>query len=77
MKNNILLFLTLVFLESTAAQQKLKLPALVSDNMVIQQSTQINIWGWAEKNKLVEIIPSWTKTRSQSIQMSWKMENHY
>ena len=64
MKNNILLFLTLVFFgQTTAAQQKLKLPALVSDNMVIQQSTQINIWGWAEKNKTVEIIPSWTKTR--------------
>lgn len=64
MKNNILLFLTLVFFgQTTAAQQKLKLPALVSDNMVIQQSTQINIWGWAEKNKTVEIIPSWTKTK--------------
>lgn len=63
MRNNILLFLTLVFFgQIIAAQQKLKLPALVSDNMVIQQSAEIHIWGWAEKNKTVEIIPSWTNT---------------
>lgn len=63
MRNYILLFLTLLFFGQTiAAQQKLKLPALVSDNMVIQQSAEIHIWGWAEKNKTVEIIPSWTNT---------------
>ena len=63
MRNYILLFLTLLFFgQTTAAQQKLKLPALVSDNMVIQQSAEIHIWGWAEKNKTVEIIPSWTNT---------------
>lgn len=47
------------FGQPITAQNKLRLPRLVSDNMVIQQSTQINIWGWAEKNKTVEINASW------------------
>jgi sialate O-acetylesterase len=60
MKKTLLFLLIIVFFgQSITAQNKLRLPSLVSDNMVIQQSTQINIWGWAEKKKNVEITPSW------------------
>jgi sialate O-acetylesterase len=58
MQKNFLLIIAFLW-QISFSQQHLKLPALVSDNMVIQQSTQINIWGWAEKNKNVEIRPSW------------------
>lgn len=60
MKKTLLLLLVLVFFgPSLTAQNKLRLPSLVSDNMVIQQSTLIEIWGWAEKNKNVAISASW------------------
>lgn len=68
MKKTYLLLLTIVlFGQSISAQNKLRLPSLVSDNMVIQQSAEINIWGWAEKNKNVQITASWNNT-SKSIQ---------
>ena len=64
MKNNILLFLTLVFFwtnhsRTTKAQTSCFGFGQYGDSTI----SQINIWGWAEKNKLVEIIPSWTKTK--------------
>ena len=51
----------LLFFQISLAQTQLKLPALVSDNMVLQQSTEISIWGWAEVNNTVKISPSWTQ----------------
>ena len=48
MQKNFLLIIAFLW-QISFSQQHLKLPALVSDNMVIQQSTQINIWGWADK----------------------------
>ncbi|MEK9609521.1 MAG: sialate O-acetylesterase, partial [Flavobacteriaceae bacterium] len=51
----------LLFFQISQAQTQLKLPALVSDNMVLQQTTEISIWGWAEDNNTVKILPSWTQ----------------
>tara|TARA_B100001173_G_scaffold311809_1_gene330310 strand:+ start:4446 stop:5867 length:1422 start_codon:yes stop_codon:yes gene_type:complete len=55
----IILLIIVFFGQFITAQNKLRLPSLVSDNMVIQQSTPIEVWGWAEKNKNVEITTSW------------------
>ena len=37
----------------------IKLPALFSDNMILQQKTKAPIWGWAEKNQNLKIKTSW------------------
>ena len=29
-------------------QGKIKLPAIISDNMVVQQKSQVKLWGWAD-----------------------------
>ena len=64
MKKNIFTFLYFLLLAPAliTAQNHLKLPALISDHMVLQQSSPVNIWGWTAKNKTVEITPSWTGT---------------
>ncbi|MEK9603229.1 MAG: sialate O-acetylesterase [Flavobacteriaceae bacterium] len=63
MKNNFFpLLIFLILFQLSTAQNKLELPALVSNNMVLQQSSEISIWGWAAKNKTIEISPSWTPT---------------
>ena len=36
-------------------QAQLRLPAFLSDNMVLQQQKYNRIWGWAEPGKLVEV----------------------
>jgi sialate O-acetylesterase len=38
---------------------KVTLPALVGDNMVLQQQSDVKIWGWSEPNASVKIITSW------------------
>ena len=40
---------------------KVKLPQFFSDNMVLQQQTECNIWGWAEPGKNIIILTSWDK----------------
>ena len=45
----------------SAAQAEIKLPAIFSDNMLLQQNAQVNIWGKADANKTVSINASWSK----------------
>jgi sialate O-acetylesterase len=37
----------------------IKLPALFSDNMMLQQQSKAPIWGWADKNQSLKIKTSW------------------
>ncbi len=57
MKKSIIAILT-VFL-SLQINAKIKLPALFTDNMMLQQKSNAPIWGWAEKNANVLIKTSW------------------
>ena len=43
----------------TLAQAEVKLPKFFSDNMVLQQQTECNIWGTAGKGQTVSITTSW------------------
>jgi sialate O-acetylesterase len=40
---------------SVAALADVRLPAVVSDNMVLQQDANANVWGWAEKGEKVVV----------------------
>jgi sialate O-acetylesterase len=44
------------------AHAEIKLPAIFSDNMLLQQNAQVNIWGKADANKTVVIKASWSKS---------------
>jgi len=46
---------------------KVKLPAIVSSNMVLQRNTTVKLWGWADANEKITIKTSWLK-KSISIQ---------
>lgn len=41
----------------------IKLPALISDNMVLQQKTDARIWGMATPCSIIKVAPSWTKEK--------------
>jgi sialate O-acetylesterase len=58
--NKILLLFSFVLSGAIAAAQ-IKLPALVSDNMVLQQSAKVNLWGWAAPNESIKIQLGWQK----------------
>ncbi|MCD8312716.1 MAG: sialate O-acetylesterase [Bacteroidales bacterium] len=44
----------------TQAQAKVTLPDIISDNMVLQQSTSANLWGKAAPNSEVTVTVSWS-----------------
>ena len=69
------LFTTLLFGQSKGTDKHLILPAMVSDNMVLQQSSSVGVWGWAEKNKEVTISADWnseTVTVKSDASGKWK-----
>jgi sialate O-acetylesterase len=45
----------------SSAVAELKLPAVISDNMVLQQESRAPLWGWAEKGQTVSVSASWTE----------------
>ena len=42
------------------AEAKVRLPHMISDNMVIQQQTEVRLWGWDKPGKKVTVTTSWT-----------------
>ncbi len=42
---------------------KLKLPAVISDNMVLQQQSDVALWGWANPKAVIEITTSWSESK--------------
>ena len=60
--------LSLVVLTSMVMgmQAKVKLHHLVSDNMVIQQQTDVRLWGWAKAGRKVVATTSWSNQRAEA-----------
>ena len=40
---------------------EVKMPAIFGDNMVLQQQSDVAIWGWAKANSQVRVVTSWNK----------------
>ncbi len=61
MKKLLLLLFTVTFflLPSQTIQAEIKLPAIVSSNMVLQRNTTIVLWGWADAKERITIEASW------------------
>src|SRR5688500_10049290 len=53
----LLLLLTL----ATPSWANIKLPALLTDNMVLQQKTTVILWGWADPGEAITVTASWQK----------------
>lgn len=46
-------------LAAQAARADVRLPAVISSNMVLQQKATVKFWGWADPAEKVLITPSW------------------
>ena len=56
------IFIYIVFVNLIASfilPAKIKLPSIINDHMVIQQNTNIPIWGWEKAGELVKVKGSW------------------
>lgn len=73
-RNNLLL--AMLFL-AVALYGKPVLPAILSDGMVLQQNSQVNIWGTTDPGKSVTVTPSWSNSPSKVTSASdgsWMVE---
>ena len=61
-----MLFLTVLAALAASLQAKVKLPHLVSDYMIIQQQTDVRLWGWAKPASKVVATTSWSDQRSEA-----------
>ncbi len=64
--NKKMLLMTALSVLAVSAQAKVRLPHLVSDNMVIQQQTDVRLWGWAKAGSKVVATTSWSTQRSEA-----------
>jgi len=46
---------------SITGVSQIKLPALFSDNMILQQETEVPVWGWGDRNSEYKIQTSWNQ----------------
>jgi len=44
---------------SSLAAAEVRLPALISDHMVLQRETSVALWGWADPGEEVQVAVSW------------------
>ena len=61
MKNKLLTIILFTIIAGSLSA-KIVLPDILSDNMVLQQSTSVNLWGKAKPNTVIKIQPSWMKS---------------
>jgi len=45
---------------ANVALSDIKLPAIIGDHMVMQQSTRAPLWGWADPGEVIRVSASWT-----------------
>jgi len=55
MKKLSLILLTVVALVASSAQADVRLPKILSSNMVLQQEMPVTVWGWADKGERVTV----------------------
>ncbi len=71
------IFLASIIFSSFSLFADVELPALFADNMVLQQQSNVAIWGKATKNTTVKIITSWNQksyTTNVGADGKWKLK---
>lgn len=78
MKKNMFLSVPgLLLLITTHAFGKIRLPAVIASNMVLQQQSATTLWGWADPGEKIIITTSWNNAVDSVIttgDANWKMK---
>lgn len=61
--NKKLLAFAALALVTAGANAKVKLPHILGDNMIIQQDSEANLWGWDKPGTLIEVSTSWSQQK--------------
>jgi sialate O-acetylesterase len=63
MKNLFLALIAVFWLSIFDSTAKIKLPGIISSNMVLQRNASVKIWGWARVGEKITIETSWTSKK--------------
>ncbi|MEN3943849.1 sialate O-acetylesterase [Prosthecobacter sp. SYSU 5D2] len=64
-----------LFLSTSCALAEVKLPAIISDHMVVQSGTEVPIWGWADAGEEVSVtLADQTATTKTSPDGKWQVK---
>ena len=62
MKKLLVIALGVVFsITGLVAQNQVKLPALIGDQMVLQQNFKAPLWGWSNPGETIKVTTSWNE----------------
>lgn len=67
MKKLFLALIALFWLSIFESNAKIKLPSIISSNMVLQRNASVKIWGWAKVGEKITIETSWTTKKAKVI----------
>jgi sialate O-acetylesterase len=77
LSNFILMLFVVMTVSVTNVLAEVKLPAIFCDNMVLQQQTEVAIWGKADRNSSVKVTTSWngkSYSTKASAEGTWKIK---
>ncbi|MBR5703222.1 MAG: endonuclease/exonuclease/phosphatase family protein [Bacteroidales bacterium] len=66
MVGNKIIATTLAIVCGLALNAKITLPSVIGDGMVLQQQSDVAIWGWTDTGKTVSVKASWSRGRYQA-----------
>lgn len=67
MKNLFLALLAVFGLSIYDSNAKIKLPTIISSNMVLQRNASVKIWGWAKVGEKITIETTWTSKKTKFV----------
>ena len=70
------LLLALLLSTATVSLAQIELPAFFGDHMVLQQNSDVSIWGTDKPNAKIKVIGSWGKesTATANANGQWKLK---
>lgn len=66
----------IILLISWSGFSAIRLPAIISSNMVLQQRSEITLWGWADPGEKIMITTSWSGKTDSTVttrDANWKL----
>ena len=58
-----IMILAVLALLALGGQAKVRLPHILCNNMVLQQNTQVRLWGWAKAGSQISVTTSWNTAK--------------
>jgi len=75
--SKLVMLAVLTFLVINTGFSQLRLPAVLSSNMVLQQNDSVSLWGWANPSEKVFITTGWNNQTDSAIatnEAKWKLK---